>query len=65
MKIEELVKPALDWSGGSWAGRVDQAASFLFLHGYIPASQRQRITNRIEKQFRDGIEAGAIMKVDP
>lgn len=65
MKIEQLVESAPDWTGGSWAGRVDQAASFLFLHGYIPASQRERITNRIEKQFRDGIEAGRIVKVEP
>ena len=61
MEIEKLVEPAVDWTGGTWAKRLDQSASLLFLHGYITQAQRVQIANRIEKQFRAGIEAGRIV----
>ena len=60
MDIEKLVTPAVDWTGGSWANRIDQAASLLFMHGYISQSQRSKVTERLEKQFRVGLESGAI-----
>lgn len=62
MDIETLVAPAADWTGQTWAQRMDQAASILFLHGYIPQSVRSRITAKLEKQFADGIAAGRIVE---
>ena len=64
MKIEELVQPAADWAGGSWANRADQAASFLHLHGYITAKQRARITEKLERQFKVGLALGLIVPAD-
>ncbi|NML93829.1 hypothetical protein [Novosphingobium olei] len=63
MEIEKLVQPAPDWCGGSWAARIDQAASVLFLHGYISQSQRQKITQKLEKQFQAGLGQGRIVCV--
>lgn len=65
MDIETLVGPAPDWNGGSWANRMDQAASLLFLHGYITQGQRTKITQKIERQFRDGIDSGRITPQEP
>jgi len=61
MEIERLIEPATDWMGGTWAARIDQAASLLFLHGYITQGQRTKITQKLEAQFRDGIELGRII----
>ena len=63
MNIETLVSPAADWTGDTWAGRMDQAASLLFLHGYIPQSQREKITRKIEAQFKDAIASGQIIEI--
>lgn len=62
MDIEKLVSPAPDWTSETWAARMDQAASLLFVHGYISPSARSKITQRIEKQFRDGLASGAIVR---
>lgn len=62
MEIAKLITPAPDWSGGSFANRIDQAASFLFLHGYISQSQRTLITCKIERQFMDAIRRGEIVE---
>ena len=50
MNRDELLKPAVDWSGQTWAGRIDQCASMLYCHGYIPASARERIARRLERE---------------
>jgi len=63
MDIHRLIAPAPEWIGGSFAARIDQAASLLFLHGYISQSQRTLITCRIEKQFMDAIRRGDIVEV--
>ena len=60
MEIEVLVQPAEKWTEGTWAYRIDLAASLLFLHGYITQTQRWRVTEKLEKQFRDGIAQGRI-----
>ncbi len=62
MEIETIVAPAVDWTGQTWAQRIDAAASLLFLHGYIPQSQRVKITQRLERQFSEGIAAGRIVE---
>lgn len=62
MEIEKLIQPAPDWSGDTWAGRVDQCASVLFLHGYISQRQRESITCKLEKQFQQGLASGRIVK---
>lgn len=60
MQIERLIEPAIDWTGQTWAQRMDAAASLLFLHGYIPQSTRSAITKRIEGQFQKAIDSGQI-----
>ena len=62
MQIEKLISPAVDWTGQTWAQRLDAAASLLFLHGYIPQSTRTAITKRIENQFERAIAAGQIVE---
>lgn len=62
MHITKLVEPAVDWTGQTWAARMDAAASLLFLHGYIPQSQRIRITEKLEKQFAKAIADGVIVE---
>jgi hypothetical protein len=62
MDIENLIKPAVDWTGDTWAGRVDKAASLLFCHGYITQAQREKITRVVEKQFADGLASGRIVQ---
>jgi hypothetical protein len=64
MDIEKLVQTAPDLVGGSWANRLDYAASLLFLHGYIPQSQRAKITAKLEKQFADGLADGRIVPAE-
>jgi mannitol/fructose-specific phosphotransferase system IIA component (Ntr-type) len=61
MDIQKLIEPAADWTGQHWAARIDQCASLLFLHGYITQSQRTKITEKLEKQFRDGLASGKIV----
>ncbi|MES2295250.1 MAG: hypothetical protein V4527_18280 [Pseudomonadota bacterium] len=58
MKREELFQPAADWSGQNWAARIDQCASMLFCHGYIPLSQREKIHKKLTAEC----EAAAIAK---
>lgn len=60
MPIEKLIAPAIDWTGQTWAQRLDAAASLLFLHGYIPQGARLAITKRIEGQFQKAIDGGQI-----
>ncbi len=62
MEIEKLVQPALDWTGESWGGRVDHAASFLFIHGYITQAQRAKVTQKLDKQYQDGLASGRIIQ---
>lgn len=62
MQIERLIEPAEDWTGQTWAQRMDAAASLLFLHGYIPQSARSAITKRIEGQFQRAIDSGKIIE---
>lgn len=62
MDITKLITAAPDWTDQTWAARMDAAASLLFLHGYIPQSQREKITRKIEKQFADAIAAGEIVE---
>lgn len=64
MKIESLIAPAADWTGQTWATRMDQAASLLFCHGYITEKQRTKITRTIEKQFTDALAKGVIVMRD-
>lgn len=47
MDITKLITAAPDWTDQTWAARMDAAASLLFLHGYIPQSQREKITRKI------------------
>lgn len=61
MEIEKLVSPAPDIVGDTWAQRLDYAASILFVHGYIPQGQREKITQKMEKQFEQGIKSGRII----
>lgn len=63
MQIEKLIGSAPDWTGETWAQRIDAAASLLFLHGYIPQGTRSAITRRIEGQFQKAIDAGVIVAV--
>ena len=60
MRIEKLIAPAADWTGQTWAQRIDAAASLLFIHGYIPQGARSAITKRIEGQFARAIASGQI-----
>lgn len=64
MKIETLVSPAVDWVGGTWVERIDQAASLLFCHGYITQRQREKITLKIERQFENGLRDGRIVELE-
>lgn len=52
-----LFAPAPDWKHATMAERVDACGSMLFLHGYITASQRSKVTLRLEKQLAQAIEA--------
>lgn len=61
MDVEKLIESAAPWTDGRWMDRVDQAASFLFLHGYISQSQREKVVKRLESQLRDGVEQGRII----
>lgn len=65
MPIEQMIAPAPDWAGETWAQRIDAAASLLFLHGYIPQSIRSKITQKIETQFRDALDQGRIIAKAP
>lgn len=60
--ITKLIEPAVDWSGQTWAQRLDAAASLLFVHGYINQSTRTKITQKIERQFAEGLKSGAIIE---
>ena len=62
MQIEKLIAPAMDWTGQTWAQRLDEAASLLFLHGYIAQSTRAAITKKLEGQFQRAIESGQIVE---
>jgi len=62
MPIEKLVQQAPDVIGGTWANRFDYAASILFVHGYIPESQRKKIADKMNSQFVDGIDQGLIIE---
>lgn len=62
MQIEKLIADAPDWTGQTWAQRMDAAASLLFLHGYIPQGIRSAITKRIEGQFQRAIDGGQIVE---
>lgn len=62
MTIEDIVAPAVDWTGDSWGGRIDKAASLLFVHGYITQSQRAKVTQKLDKQYADGIANGLIVE---
>lgn len=62
MNIEGLIEAAPDWTDQTWAQRMDAAASLLFLHGYIPQSQRERIARKMNNQFADGIADGLIVE---
>jgi len=61
MDAKTLISPAADWSDGRWLDRVEQSASFLFVHGYITGSQREKVALRLEKQIRAGLDAGEII----
>lgn len=61
MHIHKLVAQAPAWTDQTWAARIDAAASLLFLHGYIGMTQRERITAKIDKQFKEAIAAGDIV----
>jgi len=63
VKITELIAPAADWTGGSWANRLSQAASLLYVHGYITLNQRVGVTAKLERQFSHALETGAIIHV--
>lgn len=62
MQIQKLIAPAVDWTGQTWAQRMDAAASLLFLHGYIAQGARAAITKRIERQFETAIKDGLIVE---
>lgn len=62
MEIEKIIGPAPDWTRQTWAQRFDDAASALFLHGFIPASVRAQITRKLEQQFKEGIASGRIVE---
>lgn len=62
MDIQKLVSPAVDWTDQTWAQRVDQAGTLLFVQGFITAAQRTAITRKLEKLFADGIASGAIVE---
>ena len=53
MDLLNLLRPAVPWhdNNETWAGRIDQCASMLFCHGYIPMSQREKIGKKLEKQI--------------
>ena len=61
MEIERLIELAPDWTDQTWAKRIDDAASLLFLHGYIPMSQRTKITLKLNRQFQEAIDSGGIV----
>lgn len=58
MKREDLFKPAATWTGDTWAGRIDQCASMLFCHGYIPMSQRDKINRKPTAECEAARNAG-------
>lgn len=62
MDIRKLISTAPDLAGGTWANRIDYAASLLFIHGYISQSQREKITRKLEKQFTDALRLGEIIE---
>lgn len=62
MKIEKIVSIAPDWENQTWGQRIDQAASLLFLHGYITSRQRMAVTTKLDKQYREGIASGKIVQ---
>jgi len=55
VKASALLQPAEPWTGDTWAGRIDQSASMLFLHGYISMSQRAKIGKKLEKQIQGAL----------
>lgn len=61
MEVQKLIEPAEPWADGRWLDRVDQAASFLFLHGYISQTQRMKVAQKLERELRAGIEQGRII----
>lgn len=65
MTIEEIIAPATDWTNDIWGGRIDKAASLLFVHGYITQSQRAKVTQKLDKQYADGIASGQIVERKP
>lgn len=50
MKREHLFQLAATWAGDTWAGRIDQCASMLFVHGFIPMSMRAKIGAKLERE---------------
>ena len=62
MDIETLVSPAADWKSETWGQRVDEAASLLFIHGYITESARRGVTKKLDKQYADGVASGRIVE---
>lgn len=57
MKQVDFLKPAMDWTDGTWAHRIDRCASMLFVHGYITMSQRDKIGKKLEAQVAAAIRA--------
>lgn len=53
--MKDILARAADWTGQTWAGRIDQCASMLFCHGYIPLSVRDKITRRLTKECETAI----------
>lgn len=60
MDAQKLIEPAATWQGDRWLDRVDACASFLYMHGYIPQSQRAKIAQKLETQLKTALEAGHI-----
>lgn len=63
--IHKLISVAPDWTDQTWTQRIDDAASLLYLNGYITMSQRAKISQKIERQYKDAIANGEIKPVAP
>ena len=61
MDAIKLIEPAVAWQEGRWLDRVEQSASFLFMHGYITQSQRQKVSQKLERQLSEALTAGVIV----
>lgn len=51
--IVRLSETATDWTGQNYEERFVLCAQTLFIHGYLPSSDAERIENRIRRDADD------------